>query len=145
MSFKRTRFGYHFSILHRLIVTLSKQRVMGLGIQSSLLPFIAELLHYAKPVTQDELSASLVFDKSATTRALDQLEQNGFVQREINSENRRQKLVTATDKARTIRAELDKVLDDTSDVLTQGFSPEEMDQVSRLLNKMIANGMKARS
>lgn len=143
MPNERTRFGYHFAILHRLVVVLSKQQIMELGIQSSQLPFMVELLHYDKPVIQDELSAKLVIDKSSTARALDLLEQNGFVQREVNPDNRRQKLITVTDKGREIRGELDTILHDTSDNLTQGFSREEIDQVSQLLNRMIANGMQA--
>lgn len=141
MTSNNPRFGYHFAKLHRLMVALCKQDISKLGIQSSQMPFIAELLHYDGPVTQDELSAALVIDKAATARALDQLEQNGFVFRRVNPENRRQKLVTATEKAREIQTRFYGTLQVASDVFTRNFSKEDMGHVLELMNRMIENAM----
>lgn len=141
MTANNPRFGYHFAKLHRLMVALCKQDISNLGIQPSQMPFIAELLHCDDPVTQDELSAALVIDKAATARALDQLEQNGFVSRRVNPENRRQKLVSATEKARSIQARFYGTLKTASDVFTRGFSKEDMGHVLELMNRMIANAM----
>ena len=143
MTINNPRFGYHFAKLHRLMVSLCKQDISKLGIQSSQMPFIAELLHYDVPVTQDELSAALVIDKAATARALDQLEKNGFVLRMVNPENRRQKLVSATEKARSIQTRFYGTLQAASDVFTRDFSKEDMGQVLGLMNRMIANAMDA--
>lgn len=143
MASNNPRFGYHFAKLHRLMVALCKKDISKLGIQSSQMPFIAELLHYDDPVTQDELSAALVIDKAATARALDQLEQNGFVSRRVNPVNRRQKLVSATDKAREIQTRFYDTLQTASDVFTRDFSREDMGQVLELMNRMIANAMDA--
>ena len=113
MTARKTQFGYHFAILHRLMITLCKREIMDLGIQASHIPFIASLLNRDEPVTQDELSAALVIDKAATARALDQLERRGFVFRMVNPDNRRQKLVTATDKARGIGPTFFSILQST--------------------------------
>lgn len=145
MATHRTSFGYHFAKLHRLMIALCKQDVMDLGIQASQIPFIAELLHCDAPVTQDELSAALVIDKAATARALDQLEQNGFVNRIVNPDNRRQKLVTATAKAKAIQSALYGIFQNASDILTHNFSREEMDQILNLLDRMITNAMDAKT
>jgi DNA-binding MarR family transcriptional regulator len=143
MTVHKPRFGYHFAKLHRLMVSFYKQEISDLGIQASQMPFIAELLHYDGPVTQDELSAALVIDKAATARALYQLEQNGFVSRTVNPENRRQKLVSATEKARSIQTRFYDILQSASDVFTRDFSREDMEQVLGLMNRMIANAMGA--
>jgi DNA-binding MarR family transcriptional regulator len=143
MSVNKPRFGYHFAKLHRLMVSFYKQEISKLGIQASQMPFIAELLHYEEPVTQDALSAALVIDKAATARALYQLEQNGFVSRTVNPENRRQKLVSATEKARSIQTRFYEILQSASDVFTRDFSREDMEQVLRLMNRMIVNAMGA--
>ena len=145
MPYQKPRFGYHFAKLHRLMLALCKQDLMELGIQPSQIPFIAELLHCHGPVTQDQLSAVLVIDKAATARALDQLERKGFVSRVVNPDNRRQKLVTATDKAKAIQKDLYKIFQATSDVFTRDFSQEDIDQMLRLINRMIANAKEASS
>jgi DNA-binding MarR family transcriptional regulator len=141
MATAKPRFGYHFAKLHRLMVSLCKNDIRQMGIQSSQMPFIAELLHYDHPVTQDELSAALVIDKAATARALDQLERHGFVSRVVNPENRRQKLVTATDKARRIQSRFYGTLQAASDVFTRHFSDEDLSAVLELMNRMISNAM----
>ena len=143
MDSNNPRFGYHFAKLHRLMVSLCKQDISNLGIQASQMPFIAELLYHDHPVTQDELSAALVIDKAATARALYQLEQNGFVSRRVNPENRRQKLVFATEKARNIQNRFYTILQAASDIFTRDFSREDMNQVLGLMNRMIANAMTA--
>lgn len=143
MTATNPRFGYHFAKLHRLMISLCKKDISRLGIQASQMPFIAELLHYDGPVTQDELSAALVIDKAATARALYRLEQNGFVLRRVNPENRRQKLVFATDKARSIQTRFYGTLQAASNVFTRDFSKEDMEQVLGLMNRMIANAMDA--
>ena len=145
MTTQKPRFGYHFAKLHRLMTALCKQDLKALGIQPSQIPFIAELLHCDGPVTQDQLSAVLDIDKAATARALDQLERNGFVSRMVNPDNRRQKLVTATAKARAIQGPLHNILQATSDVFTRNFSQQDIDQMLRLLNRMIANAKDASS
>ena len=145
MTSHKPRFGYHFAKLHRLMAALCKQDLMDLGIQPSQIPFIAELLHCDGPVTQDELSAVLVIDKAATARALDQLERSGFVNRMVNPHNRRQKLVTATTKARAIESALYDILQATSDVFTRNFSQQDTDRMLKLLNRMIANAKDASS
>ena len=143
MTSNQPRFGYHFAKLHRLMAALCKQDLKDLGIQPSQIPFIAELLHCDVPVTQDELSAVLVIDKAATARALDQLERSGFVSRMVNPDNRRQKLVTVTGKARAIENALYEILQATSDVFTRNFSQKDIEQILNLLNRMIANAMDA--
>jgi DNA-binding MarR family transcriptional regulator len=145
MSHQKPRFGYHFAKLHRLMVALCKEEINRLGIQPSQMPFIAELLHCEGPITQDELSTALVIDKAATARALDQLEKKGFVSRRINPENRRQKLVSVTEKTRHIRNRFYGTLQTTSDIFTKDFSQDEMGIVLKLMNRMIVNAMAAHS
>lgn len=141
MAQQETHFGYYFAKLHRLVIAQYRHGIMDLGIQPSQMPFIAELFQYDDPVTQDALSAALVIDKAATARALEQLEQKGFVNRMVNPNNRRQKLITVTDKAKAIQHKLFGVLQKASNVFVQDFSEEETNQTLDLLNRMIANAL----
>ena len=145
MTTPRTRFGYHFAKLHRLMISLYRQDILELGIKPSQIPFVAELLHHNEPLTQDELSTILVIDKAATARALEHLEKKGIVQRKINPQNRRQKLVTVTPKARALEKPLFDILQTISDIFTNNFSPEEKNQAIGYLNRMINNALEIKS
>ena len=139
MTSRKLQFGYYFAMLHRMVIARCKQDIMDLGIQVSQIPFIAELIQCDQPVTQDDLSQSLAIDKSATARALDQLEKNGFVTRIVNPENRRQKLVGVTEKTKAIQDRFLGILQSTSNVFVQNFSPEEKKQLIDLMNRMLNN------
>ena len=143
MDLQRTLFGYHFTTLSRLMFALCKQGVAELGLRPSHMPFMAELLHYDRPVTQDELSAALAIDKAATARALDLLEQDGFVTRVVNPDNRRQKLVAATPKAREMQEPLFAVLRRASSTVMGNLTREETDRAVGLLDRMIENAVGA--
>jgi DNA-binding MarR family transcriptional regulator len=87
------------------------------------------------------LSASLSIDKAATARALHQLEKQGFVFRKINPDNRRQKLVNASQKARDISDRFFAILQENSNVLGINISNSEMATMLSLINRMMANAM----
>ena len=135
--------GYHFAILHRLALALCKQEISHLGIQAGQIGFITELLRRDVPVTQDELSSLLVIDKAATARTLEQLERKGLVSRRINPNNRRQKLVVATERARRIEDEFFSILQDRDRKITQSLSEEELQCAVGIMEKMIHNGKEA--
>lgn len=139
------RFGYHFAQLHRLMLSLCKENIGGLGVQPSQMPFLVALLRVDKPITQDELSTALSIDKAATARAMEQLEKKGFVTRKINPHNRRQKLVSITTKALGIADQLFDVLQKTSKVFIKDFTRKEMTTMLTLINRMISNAMKEKN
>lgn len=141
----KTRFGYHFAQLHRLMISLCKEDIVSLGVQPSQMPFLATLLRLEDPATQDELSTALSIDKAATARALDQLEKQGLIIRKINPRNRRQKLVSASSGARLIADRLFEILKKTGDVLIKDFSKKEISTMLALLNRMISNAMEEKN
>lgn len=147
MTQKFTReisFGYRFAVIQRLQAAITRDGILALGITIAQLPFLAELFYMNTPITQDELSKILTIDPAATARALDQLEKKGLVCREVNPENRRQKLVTPSLKARELEQEFYAVLQNTSDTLSEGFTDDEKEAALNLLDRIMANGMQAK-
>ena len=141
---RKTSFGYRFAMIQRVHTALSRDGMLALGVTTAQFPFLAELFHEEKPVTQDELSKALCIDPAATARALDQLEKKGFVTREVNPENRRQKLVSVTPLARDMKTEFYEVLNNASDALVIGLSGAEKKAALTLLDRIMANGITAR-
>ncbi len=64
-------------------------------------PFLMHLSH-KEGITQDDLAVHLHIDKGTVARALKKLEDNGFIYREINPQNRRKYLLFLTEKGRQI-------------------------------------------
>ncbi|WP_022666396.1 MarR family winged helix-turn-helix transcriptional regulator [Desulfospira joergensenii] len=139
----QTSFGYRFAMLHRLQMALCRKEILNQGIQASQLPFIVSLVREEKPVTQDYLSGCLAIDKGTTARAICQLEKNGYVIRRSNPENRRQNLVTATEKAHAAADKLLAALTRAGDIFVRGFTDEEKKLVLDLMDRMLLNAREA--
>lgn len=68
---------------------------------------------------------------------LEGLERKGFVSRIANPKDARSKLITLTEKANAMQAELDAVIERTDDMLTENLSAEERLQLAALLKKLL--------
>ncbi|MCP3890091.1 MAG: MarR family transcriptional regulator [Desulfobulbaceae bacterium] len=138
-----TLFGHKFAMLHRLQMSMCRSDIQAAGIQPSWFPFLARLMFENEPVTQDYLSKTLAIDKGTTARAINQLEQNGYVTRKPNPQNRRQNLVTATPKAIDITQQLLLTFEKSLKIFMEGFSKEERTTTLALMDRMINNAKKA--
>ena len=137
---RRTSFGYRFAMIHRIDAALVREPLSQIGITIAQIPFLMELLYRAEPLTQSDLSNALAIDPAATARTLDQLEKRGYIAREVNPENRRQKLVTATANAEEMHDDLKRILLGASNALVEEFTEEEKALLLKLLDRIIAKG-----
>lgn len=136
---RQTSFGYRFAMLHRLQMSMCKRDILQAGIQPSQFPFLMNLVQEESPVTQDYLSSCLAIDKGTTARAISQLKKAGYVTRETNPYNRRQKLVLATEKAHDVANALFTTLDNATKIFVQGFTEDERNTILKLMDRMISN------
>lgn len=67
------------------------------GINSSQLLFLFEISHH-EMINQDKIASRCNIDKGSVARSIKKLEDNGFVTREVDDKNRRQKKVFLTQK-----------------------------------------------
>jgi DNA-binding MarR family transcriptional regulator len=77
-------------------------------------------------------------DRTATTRAVDDLERLGLVVRKPDPADRRAHAVELTDAGRRRRAEAGRVGDRVAAVLLAGFGPAERDTLMDLLERLVA-------
>jgi DNA-binding MarR family transcriptional regulator len=130
--------GYRIGMMSRLQAALLERRLRGHGVAAGQLPYLMEAL--CKPgQTQDEMAARVGVGSAATARALHALERDGLVTRAENPDNRRQKLVTPTGRARELEAPLRAVLDGHDQMLFKDFSPRERAQALELMDRMAHN------
>ena len=93
--------GVFISIIHRTRLIHLNNEMKDLELTAGQVPFLMHLSH-KEGITQDNLAVHLHIDKGTVARALKKLEDNGFIYREINPQNRRKYLLFLTEKGRQI-------------------------------------------
>ncbi len=86
-------------------------------------------------ITQDALPDLIHINKSNVTRALNQLEQTGFIRREANPKDKRTPCVYPTKKAKEIYPAILEIIAAWDAILTGRLSLEEKNQLRELLFK----------
>lgn len=76
--------------------------------------------------SQEKLARELCLNKSTVARALNRLEEKGFINREANVENKREILVFPTEKMLEILPEVRAIADEWNELLVSEISEEEL-------------------
>lgn len=130
--------GYRLAVLHRLSAAYLAPRMRDLGLKRAWIAPLLALLE-TPGQTQDALSRSLRIDGAATARTLFELEGEGYVTRQEDPADRRQKRVWPTPRAEALAGSLEEVLTGHNKVIFRGFSPERRREALEILDTMIAN------
>lgn len=88
-------------------------------------------------ISQEKLARLILINKSNVARQLAILEQNGFVTRVPSESDRRVLCIYPTEKMKAALPKVEKVLVDWREYLTEDFTPEEKDTLSRLLERVM--------
>ncbi|MFZ5951515.1 MAG: MarR family winged helix-turn-helix transcriptional regulator [Candidatus Rifleibacteriota bacterium] len=120
---------YRSSQMH-ICQQLSKE-----GIGSGQYPFLM-FIGRCGGCSQDEIAKNLCFDKGTTARALKKLEQEGFVRRIVSESDHRRREVFLTEKGKTMRIRLRKMLENWNDKLFEGIPDEIRARTEQILETM---------
>lgn len=99
---------------------------------------IAYLAHYGD-MNQASLAERLEVAPISAGRLLERMEEGGWVARTPNPEDRRELLVSLTPKAEGVLNGARRVGDEVQAEALAGFTPEEAEQFSRMLQRVRAN------
>ncbi len=100
------------------------------------------IFHYLlnnEGVSQNELGEALMLDKITITKKLQGLVEQEYVKKRTGAGDQRKKELYITEKGCQIHNELYEIVKRTSDILLQGFSPEEQKTIRELLGRMAQN------
>jgi len=86
----------------------------------------------ARPM--NELGRLLDIDGSAITGLVDRMERQGFVRRVPNPGDRRQSLISITEKGANEASRAARVARKTNEAIKEGFSPAEIETFTRILS-----------
>lgn len=90
-------------------------------------------------LTISEIGHLTSLAKTSLTSMLDRMEESGLVERRTDKNNRRQIIISITDKARNYKEEYDRVSLEMNELFYKGFSEEEIEQFEEMLRRLIQN------
>ncbi len=86
-----------------------------------------------------ELSQKTGLAKNTLTAMLSRMEECGLIRRQASESDRRQTLISLTDKARSLQARYNQVSQAMNDFFFIGFSEEEIGTLEGYLDRIVAN------
>ncbi|MCY6485020.1 MarR family transcriptional regulator [Clostridium aestuarii] len=138
MNYSNKSIGKNISILHRFSQAYIVRKLREYNIGSGQYPFLITLLKN-DGISQEEVSHMLHIDKGTTARAIKKLEEQGYVYRIVDEEDKRVYKVYVTEKAQDVKKSLFKALEAWRDVLMKNFNEDEKKKTVQILEKMTEN------
>jgi len=126
------------NVLGREYLSALDDHMARFGIDRHYYP-LTVIVHYGGQLTQNGLAEILNKDKSVIVKIIDRLTARGFVQRQINPDDRRAHFLAPTNKAREVVPHLIKVFEHMNKSATKGISKQDMEIFEHVLNKMREN------
>ena len=116
--------GKYISQLYRKGSVFINKEVSEYGIGSGQFMFLLEL-YINDGKNQEEIAETLKIDKGTTARALKKLEEQGFVTRIKDENDKRSNKIYLNDKAKDVREGVLDVLNDWNKEITKSLTEEE--------------------
>lgn len=90
-------------------------------------------------VNQDTISKAYMIDKGMIAKTLDKLERKGFVMRKQNPDNKRENIISLEQKGIDILHNMSAILKEWNEILYDGISEEEIENLNRITGRMVEN------
>lgn len=131
--------GPLFKVIHERMQTAADADLKAQGLtfaQGQVIVFLAE---HGSRALQKEIEASLGVSHPTVTGLVSRLEKSGFVRTWTDAEDRRNKVVELTDKARETGDELHRTMRERDRALLAGLDEHERAELIRMLRQVYAN------
>lgn len=134
----REPIGRYISQIYRKGNSFITREISKYGIGSGQIMFLMQL--YKKDgISQEELSENLNIDKGTTCRAIKKLEEENFLIRVKDENDKRAYKLYLTDKSKEIEDNVYNILDEWEQSISKNLSHEEVDILLSVLNKICIN------
>lgn len=114
----------YIDVLVESYTTYQSEKIKELDITSKEAPFLIELQHNNN-VSQQHLAWKFKFTEGYTAKVIRNLEDDGYITRRENPENRRKKIVTLTDEGNKISQYLVDTITSWEKLITRTQNPEK--------------------
>ncbi len=135
---KKELFGKYIAAIFRHQQILINHDLKPYGIGSGQYIFLIKI--YQNPgISQKELSALVKIDKATTAKALKKLEEQGYIYRAIDKEDKRYNKLYVTEKGEGFTPKLMEILGNITDSLSVGISDEQYKDIIEGLKLILDN------
>ena len=130
--------GKYISQLYRKASIFINREVSKYDIRSGQLIFLMDL--YAQDgKNQEEISERLKIDKGTTARALKKLEEQKFITRVKDIDDKRANRIYLTEKSIEVKEDIYSIFDDWNEKISSNLTKEEEETLKNLLEKVCKN------
>jgi len=112
-----------------------KKFKIGIG-QSNILRVLS---HDGDGISQEEISERLDLDNTTVARTVQKLEENGYVEKRRDKNDKRVKRIYLTKKSKKLKQSIEDAKDDLTNILLNGISDDEFQACVSVLEKMYKN------
>ncbi|MDL2363004.1 MAG: MarR family transcriptional regulator [Patescibacteria group bacterium] len=123
-----------------LLMMRSKQHMAVIMEQHQMTPIQGILLVLFEPAegrTMQELSSMMACDASNTTGLIDRLDTHGLIERTVDPNDRRVKVISLSDKGFALRAKVLEAISKNEAADMQRLTNIEQEQLAKLLSKLL--------
>lgn len=138
MTYRIDRLGTLVQDISRQIWARFEQRTLTYGLSAAQWRLLGHVLRDG-PSTQTAIAAQLGVEPISVSRLIDRMEQQGWVQREAHPEDRRARIVVATEKARHVAPTVRMIAEALYDEVLLGLDDDERRVLHAALLKITEN------
>lgn len=135
---KKRHVGKYVSQLYRKSSVFINKEVAKYGIRSGQLMFLMDL-YLQDGKNQEEISERLKIDKATTARAIKRLEEQDFISRIKDDNDKRSNKIYLTESSKKIKEDIYGILDDWNETVSKSLTEEEEEILVKLLEKVCKN------
>jgi len=135
---KNKSVGRVVSCIHRFTSINLHKKLEKFNIGPGQLHFLMILYHH-EGMNQECLAHKLMIDKATSARAIKKLEEEGYVTRMTDENDKRAYKICPTKKAYDFKPVVQKILCEWTDTLLKGFNENEKETLFELLEKIVNN------
>ena len=129
-----------FAMIKRSYIRYIDNEIRKDDINAGEFPFLL-VLNEKDKITQKELADSLRTSEGLTTRVLKKLEKNGYIIREVDSNNKRRKIITITEKGRKIADKVICIQNNWEKEIFSSLSEDELNEFKRILKLLLISSI----
>ncbi|HWK68208.1 MAG TPA: MarR family transcriptional regulator [Rhizobiaceae bacterium] len=135
-SSSRQRFGFQFSVLARQWRRALEESLERAGLSDATWAPLVHLQESGDGVTQKELAQRLGIDGSSLVRLLDILGQKGFIERQVDKDDRRARQIYLTEAGRVATRDIRRVLSQAEAKMLADVGDAELDAVLHVFTRI---------
>lgn len=126
------------SVLYRYRKRFMSRKLESHGIVGGMFTLVLTVNKF-DGINQEQISEYLKIDKTTTAKSIKRLEEEGYVRRESDFDDKRINRVYLTSKAMDIIPEIEAALKDWDEIISSGISQEAYQQAEGTLHEMADN------